>query len=90
MGHERPLSFAVLSIFRGMVRKYQPESLVCLKNGEFLVPDTNGQDTEQDRLKRRYLDEGTQAVNSPGGFGRWRWTMTRHPGEIRDLLTRFQ
>jgi type III restriction enzyme len=40
---------------------------------------------EQDKVKRRYLDEWTQAVNSHGGFGVWRWAATHKSGEIRDV-----
>ena len=53
-----------------------------------LVLETKGQDTEQDRVKRRYLDEWTQAVNAQGGFGWWRWDVAKKPGEIRDILTK--
>ena len=53
---------------------------------EMLVLETKGQDTEQDHVKRRYLDEWTQAVNAHGGFGRWRWAVAKEPGEIRDIL----
>lgn len=80
------LGFEVLYIYRGIVRKYRPDFLVRLKNGDMLVLETKGEDTEQDRVKRRYLDEWTQAVNSHGGFGRWRWAVAQHPGEIRDIL----
>ena len=51
-----------------------------------LVLETKGQDTEQDQTKRRFLDEWTQAVNEHGGFGRWRWAVSKNPGEIRDIL----
>ncbi len=66
------LGFEVLYVYRGVVRKYRPDFLVRLRNGDCLVLETKGQDTEQDRVKRRYLDEWTQAVNAHGGFGRWR------------------
>ncbi len=80
------LGFEVLYVYRGVVRKYRLDFLVRLKNGDMLVLETKGQDTEQDRVKRRYLDEWTQAVNAHGGFGRWRWAVTHRPGEIRDVL----
>ncbi|MGQ9854581.1 MAG: hypothetical protein ACUVTG_14425, partial [Candidatus Oleimicrobiaceae bacterium] len=57
-----------------------------LKNGDMLVLETKGQDTEQDQVKRRYLDGWTQAVNAHGGFGRWRTAVAKTPGEIRDIL----
>ncbi len=80
------LGFEVLYIYRGVVRKYRPDFLVRLKNGDILVLETKGQDTEQDRVKRRYLDEWCQAVNAHGGFGRWRSAVAGSPGEIRDIL----
>ena len=51
-----------------------------------LVLETKGQDTEQDKIKRHYLDEWTHAVNAHGGFGQWNWAVTKAPEEIRDLL----
>ncbi|AAM72953.1 MAG TPA: type III restriction endonuclease subunit R [Chlorobaculum sp.] len=80
------LGFEILYVYRGVVRKYRPDFLVRLADGEMLVLETKGQDTEQDRVKRRYLDEWTQAVTAHGGFGRWRWAVAQHPGEIRDIL----
>jgi type III restriction enzyme len=82
------LGFEVLYVYRGVVRKYRPDFLVRLENGDMLVLETKGQDTEQDKVKRRYLDEWTEAVNAHGGFGRWRSAVAQHPGEIRDLLMR--
>lgn len=80
------LGFEVLYLYRGVVRKYRPDFLVRLANGDMLILETKGQDTELDRLKRRYLDEWVQAVNAHGAFGRWRWKVARYPGEIRDTL----
>ncbi|MGQ9866995.1 MAG: hypothetical protein ACUVSQ_12085 [Pseudanabaenaceae cyanobacterium] len=37
-------------------------------------------------VKRRYLEEWTQAVNRHGGFGQWRAAVAKTPGEIRDIL----
>lgn len=80
------LGFEVLYVYRGVVRKYRPDFLVRLANGDMLVLETKGQDAEQDKVKRRYLDEWTQAVNAHGGFGRWRSAVALHPGVIRDIL----
>ena len=82
------LGFEVLYVYRGVVRKYRPDFLVRLKNGGMIVLETKGQDTEQDRVKRRYLDEWIEAVNAHGGFGRWRWAVAGEPGQIRDILIR--
>lgn len=80
------LGFEVLYVYRGVVRKYRPDFLVRLTSGAMLILETKGQDTEQDEVKRRYLDEWTQAVNAHGGFARWRWAVAHHPGEIKDIL----
>ena len=80
------LGFEVLYLYRGAVRKYRPDFLAQLKNGTLLVLETKGLDTEQDKVKRRYLEEWTQAVNAHGGFGHWRSAVAHHPGEIRDIL----
>jgi type III restriction enzyme len=82
------LGFEVLYIYRGVVRKYRPDFLARLNTGEMLILETKGQDTEQDRVKRRFLDEWVNAVNAHGGFGRWRWDVARQPGDIQDILAR--
>lgn len=51
-----------------------------------LIIETEGQETEQDKVKRRYLDEWTEAMNAHGGFGTWRCAVAEEPGEIRDIL----
>ena len=80
------LGFEVLYLYAGVVRKYRPDFLVRLVNGEILVLETKGHDSEQDQVKRCYLAEWCEAVNAHGGFGCWRWAVARHSGEIRDLL----
>jgi len=80
------LGFEVLYVYRGVVRKYRPDFLVRLKSGDMLVLETKGQETEQDKVKRRYLDEWAEAVSGHGGFGRWRCAVAKTPGEIRDIL----
>ncbi|MBN1936965.1 MAG: DEAD/DEAH box helicase family protein [Anaerolineae bacterium] len=84
------LGFEVLYLYRGVVRKYRPDFLVRLASGDMLVLETKGQDTEQDQIKRHYLDEWTQAVNAHGGLGRWRWAVALHPGQVRDILLKMQ
>ena len=49
---------------------------------------TKGQDSEQNRTKRRFLDEWVKAVNEHGVFGRWRWAVSRDPSDIKDILAR--
>ncbi len=83
------LGFEVLYIYRGVVRKYRPDFIIRLKSGDYLVLETKGQDSDQDRTKRRFLDEWVTAVNDHGGFGRWHAVVSRHPGDIADILVRY-
>ena len=82
------LGFEILYIHRGIVRKYRPDFIVRLTSGDHLVLETKGQDTEQDRTKRRFLDEWTKAVSEYGGFGTWRWDVSRDPGDVPDILAK--
>jgi len=82
------LGFEVFYVHRGVVRKYRPDFLIRLKSGDMLVLETKGQDSEQDRTKRKYLAEWVTAVNSHGGFGRWAWDVAMSPGEIHGILAR--
>ena len=80
------LGFEIFYVFRGVVRKYRPDFLVRLKNGHMLVLETKGQETDQDKTKRRFLAEWVDALNAHGGFGTWRWAVSRDPGDIADVL----
>jgi type III restriction enzyme len=82
------LGFEVLYIHRGVVRKYRPDFLIRLTTGEYLVLETKGQDTEPDRTKRRFLAEWVAAVNAHGGFGRWRWDVSKNASDVPDLLAK--
>ena len=64
-----------------------PDFIIRLKNGSFLVLETKGQDTQQDKTKRTFLDEWIKAVNSNGGFGKWSWTVSYSPGDIADNIS---
>jgi len=65
------LGFEVLFIFVLMVRKFQPDFILRLKTGHFLVLETKGQETQQDETEREFLDEWVKAVNEHGGFFKW-------------------
>ena len=80
------LGFEILYVYRGVVRKYRPDFLVRLTSGDILILETKGQNTEQDKVKQRYLNEWCQAVNTVGGFGQWRSALASSPAEIRDIL----
>lgn len=80
------LGFEVLYIFKGEVRKYRPDFIVRLKNGKNLIIETKGQDTQQDKTKREFLDEWVRAVNLNGGFGTWMWAVSKDPADVAGIL----
>ncbi len=82
------LGFEVFYIYRGVVRKYRPDFLIRLVSGDMLVLEVKGQETEQDKTKRRFLDEWVRAVNSHGGFGSWYCDVSRNPADVREILAR--
>jgi type III restriction enzyme len=82
------LGFEVLYVHRGVVRKYRPDFIINLTSGDYLVLETKGEDTDQDRTKREFLDEWVNAVNDHGGFGHWRWDVSKDPADVADILAK--
>ncbi len=80
------LGFEVLYVFKGVVHKYRPDFIIRLKTGNFLVLETKGQDTDQDKTKSNFLDEWIKAVNEHSGFGKWHWAVSRQPGDVMGIL----
>lgn len=82
------LGFEILYIFNGVLRRYWPDFIIRLKTGSFLVLETKGQDTQQDKTKREFLSEWVKAVNGQGGFGKWKWAVSRNPADVGGILVR--
>lgn len=82
------LGFEILYTYAGAVKKFRPDYLIRLANGLKLVLEVKGLDTEENRVKRRYLAEWIQAVNLHGGFGQWVSDVSFDPGDIEDVLAR--
>ncbi len=80
------LGFEIIYIFKGEVRKYRPDFIIRLKNGRFLILETKGQETQQDTAKRGFLDEWVKAVNIHGGFGIWKWAVSKNPADVAGIL----
>jgi len=57
-----------------------------LNNGVKLVLEVKGRDTLQDKTKRSYLDEWVRAINEHGGFGTWRWAVSKDPADVAGIL----
>jgi len=80
------LGFEVLYVFKGIVQKYRPDFIIRLRTGSHLILEVKGQDTQQDRTKREFLDEWVRAVNEHGGFGKWQCAVSTHPSDVADIL----
>jgi len=80
------LGFEIGYVFQGIVKKYRPDYLIRLKNGITLVLEVKGQDSQQDKTKREFLDEWVKAVNAHGGFGTWAWDVSRHIKDVAGIL----
>ena len=79
------LGFEVLYVFKGIVRKYRPDFIVRLISGDYLVLETKGEESHQDRTKRRFLDEWIRAVDADGCFGRY-GEVFQNPADLKDIL----
>jgi len=80
------LGFAIWYNHQGVNRRYFPDFIIKLVNGEYLVLETKGKDTEQDKTKRSFLNEWCKAVNQHGGFGRWSWAVSFDPNDLSLIL----
>ncbi len=80
------LGFVILYNHQGVIRRYFPDFIIKLKGGEHLILETKGQDSEQNKTKRAFLDEWCKAINQHGGFGRWSWAVSFDPNDLSKIL----
>lgn len=80
------LGFEIAYFYQGIIKKYWPDFIIRLSNGINLILEVKGRDTLQDKTKRSYLDEWVKAVNEQGGFGTWRWAVSKDPADIAGIL----
>jgi len=83
------LGFDISYVYQGAVRKYRPDFIIKLSNGEFLILETKGKETLQDKTKRQALIEWVDAVNQDGRFGKWYSAVSYHPKDIGGILNSF-
>jgi type III restriction enzyme len=76
------LGFEIQYMYQGIIHKYRPDFIVKLTDGTKLIIEVKGQDTEQDKAKRGFLDEWIKAVNEFGGFGTWKFKLIENPVEM--------
>jgi len=80
------LGFVIKYLYNGVVHDYWPDFLVRLRNNVTLVLEIKGVDDDQNRTKRKYLEEWVEAVNDSGAYGTWTWDVAFHPSEVRGIV----
>jgi type III restriction enzyme len=80
------LGFTILYNHKGVIRKFYPDFILRLVNGDYMVLETKGVDSQKNKTKREYLNEWINAVNNHGGFGKWHWDVSFHPSDIEGLV----
>ena len=83
------LGFEIIYVYEGVVRKYRPDFIIRLKNGEYLVLETKGRETQRDKEKYKYLKEWIRAVNEQGSFGKWHSAISKTPTDLQQILKKF-
>jgi type III restriction enzyme len=80
------LGFNIVYNYQGIVRKYYPDFIVRLVNGEYLILEVKGKEDIVAKTKHASLAEWVEAVNAHGGFGRWNWAVSYMPGDLEAIL----
>lgn len=80
------LGFEIAYFYQGVIKKYWPDFIIRFGNGINLILEVKGRDTLQDKTKRSYLDEWVRAINEQGGFGTWRWAVSKDPADVAGIL----
>jgi len=84
------LGFFIKYNFRGIIRNYIPDYIIELKNGDRLILEVKGQDSDENRVKREFLNLWVRAVNETNRFGKWHWAVVFNSSEIHDILNSYQ
>ena len=80
------LGFVIPYRREGILRRYLPDFLVVLKNGERLIVETKGRDAPDVELKEKAALRWCQAINNDGRFGRWSYYLVWEVGELTKIL----
>ena len=80
------LGFVIFYNYKGVIRKYYPDVIARLSNGEHLILEIKGQDDQQNQTKREFLNEWVKAVNEHGGFGRWHCAVSFSPSDLEQKI----
>ena len=80
------LGFVIPYRREGILRRYFPDFIVELVDGEKLIVETKGRDAPDVEIKKAAAVRWCQAVNNDGRFGRWSYHLVWEMGELQRLL----
>lgn len=84
------LGFKIKYKYRGVVKNYLPDYIIELQNGEKIILEVKGQNSDEVRAKLEFLDLWVKGVNEHGGFGKWHWAIVFNSSEIHDVLNKYE
>ena len=84
------LGFFIKYNYRGILKNYIPDYIIELTNGDKLVLEVKGQDSDENRVKREFLNLWIKAVNETKQFGKWHWAVVFNSSEIHDILNSYK
>jgi type III restriction enzyme len=80
------IGFIITYLWNGSRRRYIPDFLVRLKTGEMLIIEVKGEPTDESRAKKAALDLWVEAVNTAGGWGKWRAVELKEMAELERVV----
>ena len=83
------LGLIIFYNYKGIIRKYYPDFIIKLKNGNYLILEVKGIDSQKNQIKREYLSEWVKAVNNYGGFGTWFSDVSFNPNDVDMVLKKY-
>ena len=72
--------------YEGVPHHYEPDYIVRLKNGKFLLLEVKGEEDEQDRAKYQAARRWIAAVNNWGRLGAWDFMVCRNPQTLPKMI----
>jgi type III restriction enzyme len=80
------IGFVIKYLYNGILHDYYPDFLIRLDNDVTLVLEVKGVDDNQNKEKRRYLEQWIDVVNEDGNHGTWSWDVIFNPSELRNVI----
>ena len=82
------IGFVIKYLYNGTIHDYYPDFLIRLKNNVTLVLEIKGVDDNQNKEKRRYLEQWIKAVNDNGNYGTWMWDVAFSPSKVKSIIAK--